>query len=189
MIGSRFASTRTFVPRLARVCATVAGIVLVAGCATTPSGPDTAACQRIDDAGIEQLFRDWNTAIQSGNVERVVDLYAPDSLLLPTLSREPRITRARKVAYFEEFLALGPVGHMGMSVKFKDCNIAVNAGTYTFTFERKPPARARFTYTYGWDAAQRRWLITSHHSSAEPQNPLDAAGDAAASGSGFETPQ
>ena len=72
MIGSRFASTRTFVPRLARVCATVAGIVLVAGCATTPSGPDTAACQRIDDAGIEQLFRDWNTAIQSGNVERVV---------------------------------------------------------------------------------------------------------------------
>jgi hypothetical protein len=48
------------------------------------------------------------------------------------------------------------------------CNTAVDAGLYTFTFARTGAVvPARFTYTYRWNGSE--WLITSHHSSAQPE--------------------
>jgi uncharacterized protein (TIGR02246 family) len=160
--------------RCARLCLLIAGVVLLAGCAAHPRGEPGIACQRIDGPAIDRLFDDWNDAVRRRDVDAVVDLYAERSVLLPTLSRTPRITREQKADYFEEFLDLHPSGTINTTMKFSDCNIAVNAGTYTFSFPPpKPATKARYTYTYGWDARQRAWLITSHHSSAEPQNPRE----------------
>jgi hypothetical protein len=36
------------------------------------------------------LFDKWNAALQTGNPERVADLYAPDGVLLPTVSNQVR---------------------------------------------------------------------------------------------------
>lgn len=49
-----------------------------------------------------------------------------------------------------------------------DCNTAIDAGIYTFTFATTgKQVKARYSYTYQWSG--REWLITSHHSSAMPE--------------------
>lgn len=147
-------------------------LTLLSACASHAPRPDGAAsqvCQRITESDVDRLFLQWNAALQTGDPEKVADTYAARSILLPTLSRTPRITRVAKIDYFEHFLAKHPFGEINTSMKFIGCNTVVNAGTYTFHF---PPTDevvlARYTYTYDWDAAKRQWLITSHHSSAEP---------------------
>jgi hypothetical protein len=50
-----------------------------------------------------------------------------------------------------------------------DCNTALDAGLYTFTFSDGSVAHARYSYTYKWEG--KRWLITSHHSSLMPEAP------------------
>jgi hypothetical protein len=44
----------------------------------------------------------------------------------------------------------------------------VDAGLYTFTFGATGQVvHARYTFTYRWEGG--KWLITSHHSSAMPE--------------------
>jgi len=47
---------------------------------------ETETCQKVADKDIAALFVRWNDALQSGDPQNVVDTYAQDSLLLPTLS-------------------------------------------------------------------------------------------------------
>ena len=53
------------------------------------------------------------------------------------------------------------------------CNSALDAGLYTFTFGDGSRVQARYTFTYGWNGSE--WLITSHHSSAMPEQTAKAA--------------
>ena len=93
--------------------------------------------------------------------------YAPKSILLPTVSNKPRLTIAEKEDYFEHFLQKKPVGKIDVRNIDINCNTAVDAGLYTFTFSDGTQVKARYTYTYKWDG--KKWLITSHHSSAMPE--------------------
>jgi hypothetical protein len=45
-------------------------------------------------------------------------------------------------------------------------NLAINSGSYTFTFKDGSQAQARFTFVYQWDGES--WLIIEHHSSKMP---------------------
>ena len=82
-------------------------------------------------------------------------------MLIPKLVQQ-------KEDYFRYFLADKPYGRIDMRVIQVNCNTAVDAGLYTFTFARTgAQVKARYTYTYKWDGKQ--WLITSHHSSAMPE--------------------
>jgi len=163
------ASRRTITP-----CLLIAISALLSACAGHQPRPDPSAsqaCQPITEAEVDGLFDKWNAALQTRDPNKVADTYAARSILLPTLSRTPRITREAKLDYFKHFLEKHPIGTINTSMKFIGCNSVVNAGTYTFKFQSSPiddVALARYTYTYGWDSAARQWLITSHHSSLEP---------------------
>ena len=146
----------------------------LAGCATgpTPPGPTqathTQACKATSAQEIAALFDRWNQTLQTGDPKQVVARYAPQSILLPTMSNQPRLTVAQKEDYFHHFLENRPSGKIDMRHIALGCNSAVDAGLYTFTFARTGAVvKARYSYTYGWDGAQ--WLITSHHSSAMPE--------------------
>jgi uncharacterized protein (TIGR02246 family) len=152
--------------------------VVLAGCASAPSGRESASaesasartevCKTTNEQEIAALFDRWNRSLQTGDPRKVAANYSEGSILLPTVSDQPRLTRAEKEDYFHHFLEHKPVGKIDSRTIKIGCNTAVDAGLYTFTFgSTGAQVEARYTYTYRWDGNQ--WLITSHHSSAMPE--------------------
>lgn len=127
----------------------------------------TESCQEVSERQIAALFDRWNASLKTGDPRKVVAHYAPRSILLPTLSNQPRVSVREKEDYFVHFLARRPVGRIDSRTIQIGCNWAVDAGLYTFRFADRTEVKARYTYTYRWSG--RRWLISSHHSSAMPE--------------------
>jgi uncharacterized protein (TIGR02246 family) len=136
--------------------------------APKPVSQHSETCKSTSSEEIAALIDRWNQSLQTGDPHKVVANYAEQSILLATVSNQPRLTPAEKEDYFHHFLDNRPSG----KVDFRDielgCNSAVDAGLYTFTFAKTGEVvHARYTYTYHWDGKQ--WLITSHRSSAMPE--------------------
>ena len=152
-------------------CSLLAAGVLLAGCASNPSGSASArteVCKATSEQDIAALFDRWNQSLQTGDARKVVANYAEKSVLLATVSNTPRLDPAQKQDYFEHFLENKPFGRIDSRTIEIDCTTAVDAGLYTFTFAKTGAVvKARYTYTYKWNGSQ--WLITSHHSSAMPE--------------------
>lgn len=142
-------------------------LLLTAALAGATSFAQTTACKKTEEKEITLLFDQWNDALKTGSPDKVVALYAPESILLPTLSNTPRLTSQAKQDYFTSFMAKSPVGRIESGTVQLGCNSAVASGLYTFNFGDGSSAAARYTYTYAWNG--EKWLITSHHSSAMPE--------------------
>jgi uncharacterized protein (TIGR02246 family) len=127
------------------------------------------SCHAANEQEIASLFDRWNNSLKTGDPKKVVANYATKSILLPTVSNQPRLTPAEREDYFVHFLEKKPVGKIDSRTIEIDCNTAIDAGLYTFTFGDGSQVKARYTYTYKWNGKQ--WLITSHHSSAMPEKP------------------
>jgi uncharacterized protein (TIGR02246 family) len=125
------------------------------------------SCHAANEQDIASLFDRWNNSLKTGDPKKVVANYATKSILLPTVSNQPRLTPAEREDYFVHFLEKKPVGKIDSRTIEVDCNTAIDAGLYTFTFSDGSQVKARYTYTYKWNGKQ--WLITSHHSSAMPE--------------------
>jgi uncharacterized protein (TIGR02246 family) len=126
-------------------------------------------CVAVTEAQIANLFSVWNAALQTLNPDKVVDTYAPDAILLPTVENGPLIGRDAIRAYFVDFLKKKPVGAINGKPNIRiGCNVAFDAGLYTFTYGNgDSPTAARYTYVYEYDGG--RWLIAHHHSSKRPK--------------------
>ncbi|MEM7347072.1 MAG: SgcJ/EcaC family oxidoreductase, partial [Chloroflexota bacterium] len=112
---------------------------------------------------INDLFDVWNSALQTGNPQKVATLYETNAILLPTLSNKVRHNHEEIEDYFVHFIAKGPVGSIDeANIRIFD-QIAINSGIYTFTFKDGSAAQARFTFVYRWNGT--RWMIIEHHSS------------------------
>ncbi|AYH48160.1 SgcJ/EcaC family oxidoreductase [Dickeya fangzhongdai] len=129
---------------------------------------NTETCVKADEKTIASLFDRWNQSLQTGDAKKVNANYASDAVLLPTLSSKMRTNDAERIDYFEHFLPKKPSGSIDKRVIKIGCNEALDTGNYTFTFGDKSQAKARYTYTYAFKNGQ--WLITSHHSSVQPQD-------------------
>lgn len=156
---------RTF---LSAIMVALAGAAFVPAARADAEPAHTETCHPATKAEIAALFDRWNASLLSLDPHKVVANYATDSILLPTVSNKPRLSAAEKEDYFVHFLHDHPSGKIDMSHIEIDCNVAVDAGLYTFTFAKTGAVvHGRYTYTYRWDGKQ--WLITSHHSSAMPE--------------------
>ena len=148
------------------LCALV--LITAEALAEPPSTTRTEVCHAVSEAEVAALFDRWNDSLQTGDPEQVVANYAEDSVLLPTVSNQPRLTAAEKEDYFRYFLKGLPSGAIDSRTIFIDCNTALDTGLYTFTMGASGEVvHARYTFSYRWDGKQ--WLITSHHSSAMPE--------------------
>ncbi len=145
-------------------CIPLSVLVLVLA---APAHAKSEVCHAASDTQIASLFDRWNASLQTGEPRRVVANYAARSILLPTVSNKPRLTAEEKEDYFEHFLQRKPVGRIDSRSIEVDCNSAIDAGLYTFTFADGSQVKARYTFTYKWTG--KDWLITSHHSSAMPE--------------------
>ena len=118
------------------------------------------------------LFEEWNAAAQSRDPDRVVALYAPDAVLLPTVSNQIRRNHTEMRAYFVDFLALGPAAVLEDYNLRELGSVAINSGVYTFTFASPPPGAFRVVtarYTFVYERRGGRWPIIEHHSSRMPE--------------------
>jgi len=150
--------------------------ILLAGCAAPaahpPDGQAGMACKDSNEQEIASLFDRWNASLQTGDPKQVVANYADKSILLPTVSNTPRLSAADKEDYFMHFLQNQPSGKIDLRFVDIGCNMAVDAGLYTFIYGTTGQVvHARYTYTYRWypELEGGKWLITSHHSSALPE--------------------
>jgi len=152
------------------------GTIATAGLSLTGGSSTAQPCQIVADpkALADELFKTWNDTLKGGTPAEVAALYAESSVLLATVSNQPRLTPAEKIDYFEHFQEQKPSGRIssvGRKV-FLDCSTLIDAGVYTFNYGKPKPGspvltHARFSYTYHF--ANGKWLITSHHSSAMPE--------------------
>jgi uncharacterized protein (TIGR02246 family) len=150
------------------VVAVLAGCVSSQVVQTGAQGAGTETCRATSEAEIAALFDRWNRSLQTGDPRKVVANYAQRSILLPTASNKPRLTAVEKEDYFHHFLENRPSGKIDLRFIELGCNTAFDAGLYTFTFAKTGGSlSARYTYTYRWNGSE--WLITSHHSSAMPE--------------------
>jgi len=122
---------------------------------------------------IAALFDGWNAALQTGDPKKVANRYAPDAVLLPTVSNEIRTDRAEIVDYFEHFLPNKPAAKkVETYINVLDSDSAIDAGAYDITLTDpktgvKRVVEARYTYEY--EKRGGKWLIVNHHSSVMPE--------------------
>jgi len=118
---------------------------------------------------IENLFQEWNKALQTGDPDFVTSLYADDAVLLPTLSPVVRSSHKMIKDYFSFFLQFKPcatllehhIRHYG--------DTAINSGIYVFTLIKGGKVETlpvRFTFVY--HETPDGLKIAEHHSSALP---------------------
>ncbi|WP_171109732.1 MULTISPECIES: SgcJ/EcaC family oxidoreductase [unclassified Streptomyces] len=165
--------------RKTRIRAAVVTATALVASATVTAGVGVAGPwwggdhKRPTKAEIAGLFDDWNAALQTGDAEKVADLYAKDAVLLPTVSNKVRTDRAGIVDYFEHFQANKPVGKkIETHINILDNNSALDAGVYQFALTdhetgEKSTVTARYTYEY--EKRGGEWRIVNHHSSAMPE--------------------
>lgn len=128
----------------------------------------TVECVKVDKQKIESLFDKWNDSLKTGDAKKVSKNYLSDSVLLPTVSNQVRLTDAERIDYFEHFLEKKPVGKIDSRTIRIGCNKAIDTGVYTFTFADNTSVKTRYTFTYAWNG--KEWKISSHHSSAMPES-------------------
>src|ERR1700753_3674882 len=99
-----------------KLCAVGVLAFALAGCAANQgasndmSAARTESCKATSEQEIAALFDRWNQSLQTGDPHQVVANYAEHSILLPTVSNQPRLTVAEKEAYFQKFLQDRPSG-------------------------------------------------------------------------------
>jgi uncharacterized protein (TIGR02246 family) len=151
--------------RVLGLLAACCGIILLAAAGYSAAGPQAPSKEEI-----ARLFSQWNDALQTGKADEVVKLYAPDAVLLPTVSNKVRRNPAEMKDYFEHFLEYKPSGKINEQNIRVYGPVAINSGVYTFTLSKegkRSEVRARYTFVYRREG--ERWLIVEHHSSAMPE--------------------
>jgi len=140
---------------------------------SAPAAADTSMrCKTVGKEQIAALFDRWNNSLATHDAAKVTANYAPDAVLLATVSNTPRTDRASIQDYFVHFLERNPKGAINTRTIHIGCNTAYDVGTYTFTLSGKAPGttetvKARYSYVY--ELRNGQWLIVHHHSSAMPE--------------------
>jgi uncharacterized protein (TIGR02246 family) len=137
----------------------------------TSTANETTVCQPATQQLAEDLFKQWNDALQTGSAKKVAALYAEDAVLLPTVSNLPRTTPAEIEDYFNHFLEKKPFGTVKQRNIKKGCNKVTDAGVYDFAVisnGKKEIVPARYTFVYEY--RNNQWKIVHHHSSMMPES-------------------
>lgn len=119
---------------------------------------------------IAALFDRWNAALQTQDAAQVAALYAPDAVLLPTVSNEVRRTPEAVTDYFEHFLRKRPRGHVIQSNIRVFGDIAIDSGVYCFALTTdQVTSEVTCRYSFVYRKGDEGWRIIEHHSSVMPE--------------------
>eukprot|EP00195_Chlamydomonas_chlamydogama_P008982 CAMPEP_0202904610 /NCGR_PEP_ID=MMETSP1392-20130828/30287_1 /ASSEMBLY_ACC=CAM_ASM_000868 /TAXON_ID=225041 /ORGANISM="Chlamydomonas chlamydogama, Strain SAG 11-48b" /LENGTH=132 /DNA_ID=CAMNT_0049592323 /DNA_START=45 /DNA_END=440 /DNA_ORIENTATION=+ len=93
----------------------------------------TSVAARVDAASelarVRSQFDLWNSALQTLDPKKVAALYAPDAVLLPTVSNKVRTSPEEIENYFTQFLQLRPFGTINESdIRLLTPETAIHSG-------------------------------------------------------------
>jgi uncharacterized protein (TIGR02246 family) len=155
-----------------QLCSLLFIVVMTAATTLPVQAEDTMTCTQTSAQEIAALFDRWNASLATLDPDKVVALYAPDAVLLPTVSNKPRTNHAEIRDSFVHFLAKKPQGNIDFRIIKIGCNSASDTGLYTFTLHatkgKATKVSARYSSVYEYLNGQ--WLIEHHHSSALPES-------------------
>lgn len=129
-------------------------------------------CAAVTPAQVEAQFERFNAAWATRNPDEVTALFAPDAVLLATVSNTPRVDQAGIRDYFVTFLRSAPVGTINSSTTTIGCNMATRVGTWTVRLtnpESGVPTDVRARYSFIYRYVDGQWRIQHLHSSAMPE--------------------
>ncbi len=135
--------------------------------------PDaTPHCPVVTPTQVAAQFDRFNAAWATKDPAKVTALFAPDAVLLATVSNRPRTTPAEVNDYFVSFLKNSPVGTINTSMIKIDCRSAARLGTWTVTLTNpetgaKSDVKARYSFLYRY--VDGDWKIDHLHSSMMPE--------------------
>lgn len=132
------------------------------------------AASKAEKEEVQNAYYAWCETIGTakGNANDVVKFYAPNAILLPTLSH--KILRNTNGGMNEYFTHLTSYPNIKCTPKelitHLEGHVAVNSGLYSFSFTDKEGHEkvipARFTFVY--KKIDHQWMIIKHHSSKMP---------------------
>ena len=121
---------------------------------------------------IKKVIQNWLNTVCKHDPQAIVDLYAPDGVLLGTVAQTMKVGRKEIIEYFNMFVEKQPCGvFTRVNIQNFGSDYAVADGTYDFTLlndeGKKEVVAARFTFVVR--KIKGVWKIASHHSSANPE--------------------
>jgi hypothetical protein len=118
------------------------------------------------------IYQNWVDAMvcPKNDIDRVLNLYYKDAVLLATFSSIICTTRNQLNGYFKNLITLPTLSITTDEFISTECNkVIVNSGCYTFQYrsgDKLVTVPARFSFVYkNFDG---QWLIINHHSSVLP---------------------
>lgn len=124
---------------------------------------------------VADAYQAWCAAIATakGDPSKIVKFYAPNAILMPTLSAKVLINHDGGLNDYFTHLTSYPNIQCKTDKLITQLhgNTAINSGLYTFSYtdkkgDLKETIPARFTFVY--KKYEGQWLIVKHHSSMLP---------------------
>lgn len=146
-------------------------VVITAATPLLVQADDSGYCARASEQEVVALFDRWNASLATLDPDKVLALYAPDAVLLPTISNKPRTNHEEIRDYFVQFLKKKPHGKIDFRIIKIGCNVASDTGLYTFTLHdtKGKVGKVSARYSYVYEHLNGQWLIEHHHSSVLPE--------------------
>lgn len=126
--------------------------------------------------GVDKLLSHWVQVLSTGQLDRLLELYAADSILIPTFNDRLHLDSDDREQYFLQLMSLD---NLRVTVieqhPRRRSDIAFNSGIYEFRFMRDGHEQwflARFSFVY--EMTEKGWKILEHHSSLLPETFMTA---------------
>jgi hypothetical protein len=119
---------------------------------------------------VSNALKQWEAAVESRSVERIVAFYDRKAIMFPAFATKPITTRTQLTEYYKKV-----VSNPDVKVEITEThprqfgNVALNSGLYTLSYTQEGeqvviPSRFSFTYILSGG----NWVIVDHHSSKVP---------------------
>jgi uncharacterized protein (TIGR02246 family) len=135
---------------------------------------NTFASDHIHENEIKAVINQWLSNVNDERLSDVVAMYAPNAILLPTLSDRICVGREEIQQYFIKFLGKeelnGRITKMYVQIA-DDTAIASGMGVFQYRNESKKNSRqveVDFRYSFVVQKGQDGWHILNHHNSLVP---------------------
>ncbi|KAL3914246.1 MAG: hypothetical protein SGARI_000227, partial [Bacillariaceae sp.] len=125
----------------------------------------------VAEGQVRGWFVEWNTAMATGDPSVVMNRYAPDAVMMTTMSQQPKTTPQEIAQFYQMFLWNRPQAKQLESHVTLASHWAKDIGVLEYTMTKSDgqvqKVQERYSFLYTFDEAAG-WRIAHHHASVMP---------------------